>query len=73
VAIEWARGKLKTGEAFVVESVIGTRFTGRVLRETTFGPHRAVIPEVEGQAWISGRGELWFDPGDPLSSGFILR
>jgi proline racemase len=73
VAIEWARGKLKTGEAFVVESLIGTRFTGRVLREMTFGPHRAVIPEVEGQAWISGRGELWFDPEDQLASGFILR
>jgi proline racemase len=73
VAIEHARGRLKTGAPFVVESVIGTRFTGRVLRETTFGPHPGVIPEVEGQAWISGRGELWFDPDDALASGFILR
>jgi proline racemase len=73
VAIEHARGRLKERNAFVVESVIGTRFTGRVLRETTFGPHRAVVPEVEGQAWISGRSELWFDPDDPLASGFILR
>ena len=56
-----------------MESVIGTRFTGRVLRETEFGPHPAVIPEVEGQAWISGRGEFWFDPDDPLAAGFILR
>jgi trans-L-3-hydroxyproline dehydratase len=73
VAIEWARQTLRAGEPFVIESVIGTRFTGRVLRETTFGPHRAVVPEVEGQAWISGRGELWFDPDDPLRAGFILR
>jgi proline racemase len=73
VAIEHARGRLKTGDPFIVESVIGTRFTGRVLRETTFGPHPAVIPEVEGQAWISGRAELSFDPDDPLASGFILR
>jgi proline racemase len=73
VAIEHARGRLKEGDPFVVESVIGTRFTGRVLRETEFGPHPAVIPEVEGQAWISGRGEFWFDPDDPLAAGFILR
>jgi trans-L-3-hydroxyproline dehydratase len=73
VAIEHARGRLKIGDPFVVESIIGTRFTGRVLRETRFGPHAAVIPEVEGSAWISGRGELWFDPGDPLREGFILR
>ena len=73
VAIEHARGRLVAGRPFVVESVIGTRFVGRVLRETSFGPHNAVIPEVEGSAWISGRGELWFDPRDPLRRGFILR
>lgn len=73
VAIEHARGHLATGDPFVVESIIGSRFTGRVVRETRFGPHAAVIPEVEGSAWISGRGELWFDPSDPLREGFILR
>jgi trans-L-3-hydroxyproline dehydratase len=73
VALEYMRGRLRAGEPFVVESIIGTRFTGRVVRETTFGPHRAVIPEVEGSAWISGRSELWFDPRDPLTEGFILR
>jgi trans-L-3-hydroxyproline dehydratase len=73
VAIEHARGRLTVGQPFVVESILGTRFTGRVARETTFGSHPAVIPEVEGNAWISGRGELWFDPADPLREGFILR
>jgi trans-L-3-hydroxyproline dehydratase len=73
VAIEHARGRLAPGRPFVVESVIGTRFVGRVLRETTFGPHAAVVPQVEGSAWISGRGEIWFDPRDPLRRGFILR
>ena len=73
VALEHARGRLAPGEPFVVESIIGTRFTGRVVRETTFGPHPAVVPEVEGSAWISGRSELWFDPGDPVAEGFILR
>jgi proline racemase len=73
VAIEHARGRLAAGRPFVVESILGTRFVGKVLRETTFGPHRAVVPEVEGSAWISGRGELCFDPRDPLARGFILR
>ncbi len=73
VALEHARGRLAVGQPFVVESILGTRFTGRVARETTFGPHAAVIPEVEGSAWISGRAELWYDPHDPLAGGFILR
>ena len=73
VAIEHARGRLRAGADLVVESILGTRFVGRVVRETTFGPHPAVVPEVEGSAWISGRSELWFDPRDPLAEGFILR
>ena len=73
VAIEHARGRLGAGQPFVVESILGTRFTGRVVRETTFGPHPAIVPEVEGSAWIAGRSELWFDPHDPLGEGFILR
>jgi proline racemase len=73
VAIEHARGGLAVGAPLVVESIIGTRFTGRVVRETEFGRHRAVVPEVEGSAWISGRSELWYDPTDPLREGFILR
>ena len=73
VAIEHARGELAIGAPLVVESILGTRFVGRVLRENTFGPHPAVVPEVEGSAWISGRAELWCDPRDPLRAGFILR
>jgi trans-L-3-hydroxyproline dehydratase len=73
VAIEHARGRLREGEPFVVESIIGTQFTGRVARATTFGPHAAVIPEVTGSAWITGRHEFLIAPDDPLREGFILR
>jgi len=73
VAIEHAKGRLAVGESFVIESLIGTRFTGRVVRETKFGEYAAVIPEVEGSAWITGRHEFLIGPDDPLKDGFILR
>ena len=73
VAIEHARGRLRHGETFTVESIIGTRFRGRVLRTATVGPHDAVIPEVVGSAWMVGRAELWIAPDDPLREGFVLR
>jgi len=73
VALEHARGRLPIGEPFVVESLIGTRFTGRVVRTTTFGEFAAVIPEVEGSAYLTGRNEFWIAPDDPLKEGFILR
>ena len=40
---------------------------------TTFGPYDAVIPEVEGSAYITGRHEFLLDPADPLQEGFFLR
>jgi trans-L-3-hydroxyproline dehydratase len=72
-AIHFARGELKPGEAFTVESILGTTFTGKVIDETQFGPHNAVIPEVTGSAYICGRAEWLIDPEDPLWQGFFLR
>ena len=53
-----ARGELALGEPFVNESVIGTRFTGRVVEETTVAGCPAVIPEITGRAWITGDGPV---------------
>ena len=73
LAIHHARGEIGVGEPIVVESIIGSRFTGRIVETTTFGPYPAVIPEVEGTAHITGRHEFLIDPEDPLREGFILR
>jgi trans-L-3-hydroxyproline dehydratase len=73
LAIHHARGEIGIGESIVVESIIGSRFTGRVVETTAFGPHPAVIPEVVGTAHITGRHEFLIDPQDPLRDGFILR
>ncbi len=73
VAIHHARGELDTGQAIAIESIIGTRFTATVLETTTCGPFQAVIPEVSGSAWITGRAEHRLDPSDPLRHGFLLR
>lgn len=73
VALEHARGRLAIDQPFTVESLIGTTFTGRVVRTETFGGYDAVIPEVSGRAWITGRHEFLIAPDDPLRDGFILR
>jgi trans-L-3-hydroxyproline dehydratase len=73
LAIHHARGEISVGEPMLVESIIGTIFTGRIVETTTYGPYAAIIPQVEGTAHITGRHEFLIDPDDPLRDGFILR
>ena len=72
LAIHHARGEISLNEPITIESIIGSRFSGRVVQTTTFGPHPAIIPEVEGTAHITGRHEFLIDPNDPLRNGFLL-
>jgi trans-L-3-hydroxyproline dehydratase len=73
LAIHHARGEIGIGEPIIIESIIGSKFSGRVVQTTTFGPHNAIVPEVEGTARITGRHEFLLDPSDELRDGFLLR
>lgn len=68
----YARGKLKLNQEFVSESIVGSLFKGRLIDETRVGNHRAVIPEVTGNAYITGIHQIVIDPDDPLKHGFLL-
>ncbi|MEE4270378.1 MAG: proline racemase family protein [Thermoanaerobaculales bacterium] len=73
LALHFAKGEIAMGEKIVIESLIGSSFAGRVVEETTFGPHPAVVSEVSGRAHITGRHEFVLDPDDDLVHGFMLR
>jgi proline racemase len=68
-----ARGSVSIGEEITVESIVGSEFTGRIVATTTVGGLAAIVPEITGSAHITGRAELWLDPGDRLGQGFLLR
>jgi trans-L-3-hydroxyproline dehydratase len=72
-ALHFARGEIGLNEPFVVESILGSTFTGEVVVTTEFGPYTAVIPQVTGTAHITGINQLLIDPEDPLRHGFLLR
>jgi trans-L-3-hydroxyproline dehydratase len=73
LALHYVRGEISLNQPIAIESLIGTRFTGRVVGVTSFGPYPAIIPEVEGAAYLTGRHEFLIDPEDPLQTGFMLR
>ena len=65
-----AKGRLKVGDAFVHESIIGSRFTGRVEAQVELGGRAAIVPSVEGSAIATGHNILWIDRTDPFWAGF---
>jgi 4-hydroxyproline epimerase len=67
-----ARGRLKPGDDFVHESIIGTLFEGRVEAAAQVGNHAAIVPSVAGWARITGLNTIFVDPRDPLVGGFSL-
>ena len=67
----YAKGKLKKGDSFIHESIIGSTFTGRIEDTTTVGTYEAIIPSVEGWAKIYGYNTINIDPeDDPYAFGF---
>ena len=68
-----ARGEVSVGEELVFESIINTKFAGRIVDLVKYGPYDAVIPEVGGDAYVIAKNTFLIDPEDPLKLGFILR
>ena len=68
-----AEGKLPRGDSLRHLSIVGSEFTGRVVGEAEVAGRPAVVTEVEGSAFRTGRSEFELDPDDPLGEGFLLR
>lgn len=73
LAIHYAKKEIDMDDELVIESIINTKFTCRITKTTTFGNYNAVIPEVEGEAYIVGKSEFFIDEDDPLKYGFFVR
>ena len=69
---QWfAKGKLKEGDVFIHESIIGSKFTGRVEKATSVAGKPAIVPSIEGWAKIYGYNTISIDPeDDPYAYGF---
>jgi proline racemase len=73
VAIHYQRGELAVGETMKIESILGTTFSCKIDKILNYEGIEAVIPEVEGTAFVTGKNEFFIDPADPLQNGFVLR
>lgn len=73
LALLHADGVIGAGEWMLHDSIVGTRFRGRVVEETEAHGLPAVVTEVEGSAHRTGEHRFLLEPGDDLGAGFLLR
>ncbi len=66
----YAKDKLKMGDEFVHESIIGSQFIGRIEEETTLDGKKAIVPSIEGWARVTGYNTIIIDENDPYAFGF---
>jgi len=71
---QWAaRGRLRPGDDFVHESIIGSLFHGRLEAATTVGGREAIVPSIGGWARQTGFNTIFIDDRDPFAYGFQVR
>ena len=70
LAVLHARKLIEPGQELVARSIIDSTFVGRIESETRVGEQTAIVPSIEGRAWITGKKELWVDPDDPWPTGY---
>jgi len=67
-----ARGSMQVGDQLVHGSITGTEFVGTIEEETTVGGRPAIVPAIEGQAWITGFHQYLLDASDPFPEGYLV-
>lgn len=72
MALLHATGDMQMGDTLVQQSIIGSEFRGQILSATEVGGVPAIIPEISGRAWITGKHQHMLDPDDPWPEGYRL-
>ena len=72
MAVLHARGQMAVGDSMIHESLIGSRFHGRIVSTTSIGGRPAIVPAIKGRAWITGLSTYLLDPDDPFPEGYLL-
>ena len=72
MAVLHARGLMKSGDCMTGRSIIDSRFDCSIVAETTVGDRAAIIPSIQGRAWITGTHQVMLDPDDPWPGGYRI-
>jgi proline racemase len=74
LALHYAKGEIADDQQILIESILGSAstFSGRIAGHAQVSRYPAVVPEVGGTAFITGRHEFIVSPSDRVGQGFLL-
>ncbi|TDI74272.1 MAG: hypothetical protein E2O84_06105 [Bacteroidetes bacterium] len=72
MAVFHVQGRMKIGDQYVAQSIIGSTFQCTIKEETAIDGYPAIVPQVSGRAWITGIHQVMLDPDDPWPEGYRL-
>jgi trans-L-3-hydroxyproline dehydratase len=72
-ALHFSKKELHINEKVTIESILGTTMDVEIVDTVEYGNHKAVIPQVTGTSYYTGKNSFWIDKSDPLAEGFIFR
>ncbi|WDV46818.1 proline racemase [Clostridiaceae bacterium M8S5] len=73
LATLYSKGKLKEGEDFIYESILGTLFKGKIVGTGKLKDYTTITPKITGASYITGFNHFVIDPDDPVKYGFVLK
>jgi len=71
-ALMRAKNQIAPGQSFTAQSIIGSEFIVRLLKDVKIGDIPAVVPSISGRGWIHGMHQIGVDPSDPYQSGYMV-
>ncbi|KAL4238745.1 Trans-L-3-hydroxyproline dehydratase [Mactra antiquata] len=69
----FSKGLVKINEARTIRGAVGSKFVARVVEQTKYGHHDAVIVEVSGKGHYLGKSVFTNEDDDVIGKGFLLR
>jgi proline racemase len=72
LAVMHARGEIGVDEKFIHESIIGTKFVGRIRNTLDISGRPGIVPNISGRGWVTGFHTHVLDATDPLPTGYRL-
>ena len=72
IAQQFGRNLIKLGQTRTFESPTGAKFNARPIREVKYGEYNAVVVEISGHGYYTGKSTFTLEEGDDIGKGFLL-